>query len=343
MSGGVDSSVSALLLKKAGWEVEGVMLRTWHENEADGTEEARAAETAERIGIPFRVLDRRDLFYHEVVEDFMEEYLAGKTPNPCVRCNETVKFHELNAFAETIGADAIATGHYARVETLSNGKVRLCRAADLSKDQSYVLAHLPLDILRKLVLPLAELTKPRIRELAAESGLPCAERKDSQDICFIADNDYRRFLCEHCGERISPGEIRDVDGNVIGKHEGLPFYTIGQRRGLYIYRPEPTFVLGKDIQRNVLIVGDREAAGKTRITLERFFSLNAPEAKTYPAEAQFRYRAKPRKACVTVNGELAAVECEEPLYDVAPGQLAVLYSGEDVIASGFIIRTEASV
>lgn len=342
MSGGVDSSAAALLLKQNGWEVIGVTLRTWKENEAP-EEVHRAAEAASLLGIDFVEIDCRERFRREVVGSFIDSYLSGKTPNPCVICNETIKWHELLRAADELGAECIATGHYAKLDSDADGEVFLCRASDLSKDQSYVLAHLPKEWLSRTVLPLAELTKKEIRGIAAEAGLTCADSPESQDICFIADGDYRRFLRDHCEESILPGDIVDLNGNRLGEHQGLPFYTIGQRRGIYVYAPEPTFVLEKDIRNNRLIVGQRESLGKNVVRLDRVNLLKEGLPDSFESQAMFRYRAKSHPVHVSISGSEAELHLSEPLYDIACGQLCVLYENDRVIGSGFIIETGKSL
>lgn len=339
MSGGVDSSAAAWLLKQDGWDVTGVMLRLWTED-TDIQDQciAGARAVCEAIGIPFILKDERDFFYEKVVRDFSESYLNGHTPNPCTTCNSTVRWLKLREAAAEVGADLIATGHYARLE---QSPLRLLRGTDAQKDQSYVLAQLSRDDLEHTVLPLGTYTKTQIRAIAAEQKLPTAQKPDSQDICFIGDGDYRRFLKQYCGDRIAPGDIVDENGAVIGHHDGLPFYTVGQRRGLFIYAPEPSYVLDKDIAGNRLIVGTKGSLSRDVVRIDRLNRIHPAACGHFEGLVQLRYRSVPQPAFIEIGGDGSAViYLKEARSDIACGQLAVIYLNDAVAASGRIIAAE---
>ena len=364
MSGGVDSSVSVVLLQRAGWEVVGVTCVFAAETPAEqATAEAAArdaAEVARALGVEHHVYDCRDVFVANVVEPFCAAYAAGLTPSPCVTCNRTTKLPSLLRAAEELGAEAIATGHYARVVRL-NGRPVLMRALDDSKDQSYMLAQVPTEILDKLVLPLGGMTKVDVRLLAEDLGLPVAHRADSQDICF-APKGYREVLRAH-GVAGTPGEIVTTDGRVVGTHAGLEQYTAGQRSGLGIGgAPEPYYVLGKDAAANRLTVGFAAEAVIGAVDVNHVV-WQAFEGMPDKVEAmvKLRYRSFPA-ACVVerLTGEADAsgnVACTaatdasgavatgaaeyrvrllSPQTVTAAGQAAVFYQGDTVLGSGII-------
>ncbi len=350
MSGGVDSSVAAALLVRLGYEVTGVMLKLWTEpgREAENrccTLEAEhlARAVARRLGIPFHVLDVRDVFYREVVQYFFEEYLAARTPNPCVVCNRTIRWGVLLDYARArLGAAYFATGHYARVRLGPAGHAVLGRGLDRAKDQSYVLAWLTREQLKATLLPLGDLTKARVRQLARLWRLPVAHRADSQDLCFLAGEDYRAFLRRHRPEAVQPGPVLDPAGRVVGQHQGLAFYTLGQRRGLGLRLGRPVYVVDKDPARNALIVGPREARLRSSLVVARA-QWHVPEAREAPfrAEVKIRYRAAPAPAWVEPLPEGGfRARFDQPVADITPGQLAVAYVDGWVVAAGFITRAE---
>ncbi len=353
MSGGVDSSVAAALLKERGYDVVGIMLRLWSEPVAlAGAHEAAsnrccsvesvadAAAVADRLGIPFYVVNAEAPFKQRVVDAWIDAYGRGLTPNPCLNCNRHIRFGFLLNYARSLGATHLATGHYARIRAGEDGRLQLWRGADRGKDQSYALSVLGQDELRQALFPVGEYTKPEVRALAAERGLPTASRVDSQDLCFVSDGDYRRFLGEHAAEAVHPGPILDTSGQELGRHRGLPFYTVGQRSGLGIAAREPLYVLALDVDRNALVVGTAAQLGRTAFRTGRVnWIAGAPPASSFRAEVQIRYRAQAVPASVAVDDSGGAqVELDAPLRDVTPGQAAVFYDGERCLGNGLILR-----
>lgn len=349
MSGGVDSSVSAALLASQGYEVIGLMLRLWSEpgRVKDGKHDNRCCTrnqmldahfVARRLGIPFEVIDARDVFKQRIVDPFVEGYLAAITPNPCLACNRRIRFGFLLQEALARGADYLATGHYARITCAPDGTYELRRGRDILKDQSYVLAMLTQDQLRHALFPVGGHTKAEVRDLAASFGLPVASKHDSQDLCFVADGDYRRFLREHAAESFTPGPITLRSGRIIGQHQGLPAYTIGQRKGLGIAWEEPLYVVAKHAVSNTLIVGSREELGSTRLSAAQMnWIAGQPPTGPFAAEVKTRYTAQPVAARVTpIMADRVEIELETALPDITPGQGAVLYDGDRVIGAGII-------
>lgn len=349
MSGGVDSSVSAALLVEQGYEVTGIMLRLWSEPGHMNTrgrdnrcctrdQMLEAHFVAKKLGIPFEALDVRDVFKQRIVDFFIEGYSRGVTPNPCLACNRHIRFGFLLEQALNRGADYLATGHYARITQAADGTYELRKGADPFKDQSYVLSMLTQRQLRYTLFPVGEYTKAQVREMAASRGLRVASRHDSQDLCFVADGDYRRFLRTYAVEAFVPGPIALYTGEVIGEHQGLADYTIGQRKGLGIAWREPLYVIAKDAASNTLIVGPREELGRRRLTAEAMnWIAGAPPADPLYAEVKIRYRARAVPAWVTPLGaDRAEVTFEEPLPDITPGQGAVIYDGDRVLGAGII-------
>lgn len=342
LSGGVDSAVAAGLLVAEGYEVLGLTMRLWREAEAEGLmEESLSAARAvcAHLGIPHEVVDLREPFRREVVDDFLREYARGRTPNPCLRCNRLLKFGLLLEQACALGCGLLATGHYARILRRGEAYHLLC-GLDADKDQSYFLYTLQQAQLSRLLFPLGGRTKAEVRALAARWGLPVADRAESQETCFIADGDYRRFLAEQMPEAIRPGPILDRQGRVLGEHKGLPFYTIGQREGLGISAPRALYVLELDVARNALIVGFAEELGGDALLAEEmsYVAGREPEAGL-AVEAKIRYRAPRAPARVwPLAGDRARVVFERPLRDITPGQAVVLYRGEEVLGGGIIAR-----
>jgi len=335
MSGGVDSSVAAALLKRQGYEVTGVTMQLLAGGRnASAIEDARIA--ADNLGIRHHVVDFTEVFQREVIADFYDEYIRGRTPNPCIRCNRYIKFGALLEKARELGGDFLATGHYARVDG-SGGSYLLKTGTDHGKDQSYFLYTLTQEQLRQVLLPLGALTKRQVREIAAGLGL-AAGKPESRDICFIPNSDYPEFLKEHLPEAATPGPILDSRGVVLGEHCGIIFYTIGQRRRLGIATGEPLYVTAIDRERNAVIVGGKEEVYSQRLTASRLNWIAGDMQETpLTATARIRYR-HPGAAAVVVPLESNQVQVEfrRPQPAVTPGQAVVFYKGDTVLGGGVI-------
>lgn len=354
MSGGVDSSVAAALLVEQGYEVIGMMMRLWSEpghgavappNRCCTPDQmADARRVADRLNIPFYVVDVQQQFRQTIVQFFIDEHLRGRTPNPCLECNRQIRFTYLLNRALALDAQFLATGHYARVRQ-ERGQYRLLRGVDTRKDQSYVLHMLTQEHLAHVLFPIGEYTKAEVRRLAQRFALPVAEKHDSQDLCFLSDGDYRRFLAEHSPQAAASGPILDRSARELGQHRGLPFYTIGQRKGLGISAGEPLFVLQKDVRRNALIVGTREQLGRRELLVRgvNWMSGVAPE-RPIPARVKIRYQARPLAATVRplADGRVQ-VRLEEPAFGVTAGQGAVFYDDEICLGGGIIADEDAAV
>jgi tRNA-specific 2-thiouridylase len=344
MSGGVDSAVSAARLINAGYQVTGIHMSTWKDPkwEAETAGKPSSAElaqaTADFLGIPFVNLDVREPFYQNVIQFFIQQYLAGLTPNPCMFCNPEVKWGLLQTYALSHGGDYFATGHYARLVRADDGDVHLLRGLDPTKDQSYVLAMLSQSQLSQTLLPLGELTKVQVREEASRMGLQVADQQDSQDLCFLGTVHYRDFLARHAPEAENPGRIVDPQGKPLGEHEGLAFYTIGQRKGIRIAAPEPYYVIRKDAKRNELVVGFAEQTGVRQLSAGRanWIAGEAPALnETY--QVMVRYRAKPVDArLIFAENDEFKLEFMGKIRGVSPGQVAVLFRGEECLGGGVI-------
>ena len=332
MSGGVDSSVAAMLLRDAGYDVVGITLNLTPN--CTGAEAQDARRVADVLGIEHHVLDLRDLFRESVIEPFCGSYLRGQTPNPCVLCNRAIKFGAMLRYAHSLGAQKIATGHYARTET-RGGRTLLLRA-NSRKDQSYFLCQLRQDQLSAAVFPVADMEKDDLRDLAEQAGLPVAHKKDSQDVCFIPDNDYVSFLCREYGAKPEAGDFVDTDGNVLGRHQGILRYTVGQRKGLGTFG-KPMFVTSIDPVRNRVVLGvdgAQYAAGLTADSLNWIAFDEPPE--TFRCEARIRFRAQPAPATVHVVGDTVRVVFDEPQRSVTPGQTVAFYDVDVVLGGGTI-------
>jgi tRNA-specific 2-thiouridylase len=353
MSGGVDSSVAAALMVEAGHEVIGVTLKQWEDVDGNlptaGCCTVGDAEDARRVsaqlGIPYYVLDYVDEFRAAVVEPFGRGYLAGRTPNPCVECNRTVRFKALLERTADLGGDLLVTGHYARIGRDHDG-FHLMTGIDPAKDQSYVLYMLTQEQLSRIRLPVGELTKPQVREYAARLGLRTAGKPDSQEICFVGDGNYRDFLAEHFPEAARPGPIVDMRGTQIGLHGGTAGFTIGQRRGLGVALQEPRFVVDIDSVTSTIVIGERHDLLASGCAIEEVsFVAGRPPAGfgRAPAEGavevKVRYRSHPVPARLSTDGERWQVLFDEPQAAVAPGQAAVFYRGDEVIGGGTIERS----
>jgi tRNA-specific 2-thiouridylase len=341
MSGGVDSSVAAALLVEQGFEVIGVTMHlAGSESRCCSLDDADdARRVAEKLGIRFYVANYKDRFREEVIEPFADAYLAGKTPIPCVACNDRFKFDHLLARAKALGADAVATGHYARIQRDERGAPRLLRGADARKDQSYFLFRLTPAQLEHTHFPIGALTKPEVRERARALGLATAEKAESQEICFVPDGDYARVVGEIRPGRAKPGEIVDCEtGRVLGTHEGIHHFTVGQRRGLGGGSSEPRYVVRVDAITNRVLVGPASAlgAGGARLSGVSWTRGSAPVAPLR-ASVQVRYQHAPVAAVVTAGASGAArVAFDEPVRAVSPGQAAVFYAGDELLGGGWI-------
>jgi tRNA-specific 2-thiouridylase len=351
MSGGVDSSVAAALLKQQGYDVVGMMLRLWSEPGKEDSNRcctpdsmAQARRVAAKLDIPFYVVDAKDIFRQSVVEYFLEGYASGATPNPCLVCNRTIRWEFLLNHALALGADFMATGHYARVETADDGRRQLLRAIDLTKDQSYILHVLTQEKLSRALFPVGDYPKSEIRAIAEQLGLSTAKRPDSQDLCFLAGEDYRDFLQRNAPDILRPGEIVTREGKVIGQHTGLPDYTIGQRKGLGIASPLPLYVLAKDTASNTLVVGQADELGSSEL-LAANVNWTSSSAPTGPfrAEVKSRYTGKQSPAEITPleNGFRFRARFDLPQRDLTPGQAAVIYDGDRVQGGGVIVNSGA--
>lgn len=347
MSGGVDSSVAAALLKDQGYEVIGLMLRLWAEPGGaanrcctpDAVNDARRVAAA--LDIPFYVRDYKDVFKSTVVDFFIDGYARGVTPNPCVVCNRDIRFDRLLKEALSLGGDFLATGHYARVHRTDEGRFHLLKGVDPAKDQSYMLYTMSQARLARILLPVGEYDKSHIRQIAADKNLPVFNRPDSQDLCFLGAGDYRSFLHRHAPEVVQPGQIVDSAGTVVGEHAGLAFYTIGQRKGLGLSSPEPMYVLHKNTASNTLVVGAKEELGQTTLLAHQVsYVSDQPPAEPIRVQGKIRYKSREMGAVLTpLPDQRAELVFDEPMRDVTPGQAVVFYQGEVVIGGGTIEKT----
>ena len=345
MSGGVDSSVAAALLKEQGYDVIGMMLRLWSEPGKEDSNRcctpdsmAQARRAAARLGIPFYAIDAQEAFHKVVVNYFLEGYARGETPNPCLACNRQIRWGFLLQHALAFGADFLATGHYTRLCRDGQNSIQILRAVDRQKDQSYVLHVLTQEQLKHALFPIGEYTKPQVRELAHQYGLSVAERPDSQDLCFLAGDDYRNFLLRNSPEIATPGPILNRAGEILGEHSGLASYTIGQRKGLGVSSPQPMYVLKKNIQANTLIIGTADELGSQELLAKQVNWISGyPPAGPINAQVKTRYTASAVPGVVTPKQDGSAhVLFEQPLRDITPGQAAVFYN-QDICLGGGII------
>ena len=349
MSGGVDSSVAAGLLVEAGYDVVGVTMRLWTEERPEelsghrqccGVEDIDdARRVAGQLGIRHYIMNFEDRFRETVVDRFVSEYAAGRTPNPCVRCNEHIKYRALLDRLPALDAEYVATGHYARVEHPAfGGRHRLLRGADLAKDQSYVLYMLQQEQLGRLLLPIGHLTKVEVRAHAGRLGLDVAEKPDSVEICFVPGNDYRAFVRERVSQ--PKGEMRSQDGAVVGEHEGLAAYTVGQRKGLGIAVGEPRFVTAIDAERNIVTIGPEEELFTDMVEyLEARWVAGSPPEPGTPLQAKARYKAEPAEATlVQAEDDRCVLRFARRQRALTPGQAICIYAGEEVLGGGTIER-----
>ena len=347
MSGGVDSSVAAALLVERGYDVIGMMMKLWSEETItahnrcctpDQMHDAR--RIADKLKIPFYVLDTKEVFRNLIVNFFIDGHRDGVTPNPCMECNRHIRFDFLLKNALALDADYLATGHYARIAPGDDGKFQLRKGLDDAKDQSYVLSVLGQAQLSHTLFPVGEFAKPDVRAIAARFGLPTASKKDSQDLCFLGDGDYRRFLRDYAPEMIAPGAITRRDGTVLGEHGGLSNYTIGQRKGLGVTSPEPLYVIDLQPAANTLIVGTADELGSRELIAKRVnWTSGETPAEPFRAEVKIRYKAKPAPALVEpLPDARMRVTFDEPLRDITPGQGAVVYHADLCLGGGLIDR-----
>lgn len=349
MSGGVDSSVAAGLLKEAGYDCTGVFMCFGqparkgrnHRGCCSPEDAGDAKEVAERLGIKFAVLNfQQDI--EKIIDYFVNEYKQGRTPNPCIICNSMLKFGRLMEYASAFEADYMATGHYAQIRDI-NGQIRLTRGMDENKDQSYALFNIARENLGRVMLPLGKYTKPQVRELAGKMNLPVQDKAESQEICFVGDNDYGRLVAERLPEVCKSGDVVDSQGRKLGKHSGIYQYTIGQRRGLGIAAGEPIYVIKLDKEANTVVLGTRAELKQRRFTVERINWLIEPApAEPFHSIIQIRYNHRGAGGMVTPfdNGAQVVVEFDEPVSAITPGQAAVFYDADqNIIGGGWIDKT----
>ena len=349
MSGGVDSSVAAWLLLQKGYDVMGVTMQIWQDEVPEQVEENGgccglsavddARRVASRLEIPYYVMNFKQDFKENVIDYFMDEYLKGHTPNPCIACNRYVKWESLLKRSMDIGADYIATGHYARIEKLPNGRYALRKSATSAKDQTYALYNLTQEQLSKTLMPVGEYTKDQIRTFAEELGLPVAHKPDSQEICFVPDGDYAKFIEENSGKKIPEGNFVWTDGTVIGKHKGITHYTIGQRKGLGLAMGRPVVVTEIRPETGEGVIGEADDVFRTTLRADRLNWMSVPDI-----EGEARFLAKIRynhsgSMCTVRKIEEDLVECtfDEPVRAVTPGQAVVFYDGDYVAGGGTIL------
>ena len=354
MSGGVDSSVAAWLLRREGHEVIGLFMR--HGVAADeacaappqpasprkqgccsAADAADARRVADALGVPFYVLNFQDQF-GRIIDYFVDEYRAGRTPNPCIVCNTWLKFGKLFEYADGAGADFVASGHYARLVPSGGGAPpALCRARDAAKDQSYVLFGIQRPLLWRLMFPVGNLAKEEVRRIAGQIGLRVADKRDSQEICFVPDQDHARLVGQRRGGEDASGEIVTTQGQVVGRHAGLEHFTVGQRKGLGVAFGQPRYVVRLEPETRRVVVGTHDELARSELVAARANWLIDPPGGTFRCQVKIRYRSRPIPAEVEPqDGDRFGVRFDEPCYGVAPGQAAVCYEGERVLGGGWI-------
>lgn len=350
MSGGVDSSVTALLLKEQGYDVVGVFMKNWDDTDENGvctaTEDYKdVAKVANQIGIPYYSVNFEKEYWDRVFEYFLAEYRLGRTPNPDVMCNKEIKFNAFLDYAMQLGADFVATGHYAQVTRDEEGVSHMLRGVDNNKDQTYFLSQLSQEQLAKTMFPLGHMEKSEVRAIAEKAGLATAKKKDSTGVCFIGEKNFKEFLGKYLPAQ--PGKMVTLDGQVKGDHAGLMYYTIGQRQGLGIggghgEASEPWFVVGKELETNTLLVGQgfhHEHLYATSLEAsEVHFTVDTPMATEFTCTAKFRYRQQDTKVRVILNDDQtqATVIFDEPVRAITPGQAVVFYDGDECLGGGLI-------
>lgn len=349
MSGGVDSSVAAAVLKEQGYEVVGVTMQIWPDidEERKQTEGGccslsavdDARRVADRLGIKYYVLNFKDIFQEKVIDYFTAEYLKGRTPNPCIACNRFVKFEALLMKAVSMGMDYIATGHYARrTYDETSGRYLLKKSATAQKDQTYALYTMTQDQLSRTLFPIGDFEKGQVRAMAKDLGLPVATKPDSQEICFVEDNDYGRYISENTDARIEPGYFVDTEGNRLGMHKGIIHYTVGQRKGLGISFGKPKYVVAIRPQDNTVVLGDEDEVFSAGLTASDLNFISISELKDeMRVTAKIRYSAREASAIIRpLPGNRAEVKFDEPQRAVTPGQAVVFYDGDIVVGGGVI-------
>ncbi|MBO0477124.1 tRNA 2-thiouridine(34) synthase MnmA [Vagococcus sp. DIV0080] len=350
MSGGVDSSVTALLLKEQGYDVVGVFMKNWDDTDDNGvctaTEDYKdVAKVANQIGVPYYSVNFEKEYWDRVFEYFLAEYRLGRTPNPDVMCNKEIKFKAFLDYAMDLGADFVATGHYAQVKRDEDGTVHMLRGVDNNKDQTYFLSQLSQEQLAKTMFPLGHMEKSEVRAIAERANLATAKKKDSTGVCFIGEKNFKEFLGKYLPAQ--PGKMVTLDGQVKGDHAGLMYYTIGQRQGLGIgggqgEASEPWFVVGKELETNTLLVGQgfhHEHLYATSLEAsEIHFTSNTPMPKEFKCTAKFRYRQQDTGVTVILNDDqkTGTVIFDEPVRAITPGQAVVFYNGEECLGGGLI-------
>lgn len=344
MSGGVDSSVAALFMKEQGYECIGATMKLYDNEDIgvdrektccslDDIEDARAV--AYKLGMPYYVFNFKDEFEHKVIDKFISTYEAGGTPNPCIDCNRYLKFEKLMKRMEELQYDCVVTGHYADIEYV-NGRYMLKKGKDLSKDQSYVLYSLTQYQLEHTVFPLGKYSKDEIREVAEKNGFINAKKRDSQDICFVPDGDYSKFIEQYKGKTYPSGNFVDKQGNVLGKHNGLIRYTIGQRKGLNIALGHPVYVISKDIESNTVVLGSNDDLNKKSLVARDFNWIAQKPDEKISCCAKTRYNMREVPCVAYCNDDKVIVEFDEPVRAITPGQAVVLYDGDYVLGGGTI-------
>lgn len=346
MSGGVDSSVTATLLKEKGYDVIGITMQIWESSREwggccgiDSIEDAK--KVARRLGIPHYVLNFRKIFKEKVIGNFCNEYKEGRTPNPCIRCNQYIKFDALLEKARQLSADYIATGHYARIEFDDKRKRYILRKGiDSKKDQSYVLYTMTQEQLKHTLMPLGNFTKKQVRQIAQDKDLPVKDKSESQEICFIPGGHYMRFIEKYIPEEIKPGPIVDKEGRVIGSHHGIAFYTIGQRKGIGIAGREPLYVLSINKEDNTIVVGKKGQVFSKELVADHVnFIYNGRPKMPIRAEAKIRYLHPVTQATIiALDSGRVKVKFDRPQWAVTPGQAVVFYNKDVVIGGGTIIN-----
>lgn len=352
MSGGVDSSVAAYLLKEAGYDVVGVTMQIWQDEDTCSQEENGgccglsavddARRVANQLDIPYYVMNFKQDFKENVMDYFLDEYLKGRTPNPCIACNRYVKWESLLKRSLDIGADYIATGHYARVIQLDNGRYTLRKSATTAKDQTYALYNLTQKQLSHTLMPVGDYTKDEIRKLAENINLQVANKPDSQEICFIPDNNYGRFISENTELEIKPGNFITTTGEIIGKHKGIPYYTVGQRKGLNLSMGHPVFVVELRPETNEIVIGNNEEVFYDRLYANQINFMSIPDIEgDIRVMAKIRYNHQGATATIKkIAKDIIECKFDEPQRAITPGQAVVFYEQDYVVGGGTIIGKE---
>ncbi|MBP1693162.1 MAG: trmU [Chloroflexi bacterium] len=345
MSGGVDSSVAAALLIQQGYEVIGMMLRLWSETGRESDNRcctpdamAKARRVSAILGVPFYVVDAKQIFHETVVRYFLDGYAQGGTPNPCLICNRQIRWEFLLQHALAMEADYLATGHYVRLSQDAQKRYQIRRAVDHSKDQSYILHVLNQEKLAHARFPIGEYPKSQVRKMAEELGLPVANLPDSQDLCFLGADDYRHFLIRNIPQIVDPGPILDQNGHHLGEHQGLAFYTIGQRKGLGIASPVPLYVIKKDLRQNALIIGRQDELGMQDLIAKNLNWISGEyPSDTFRALVKIRSTAQPVWGSITpLADQSISIHFDQTLRDITPGQAAVIYDDDICLGGGII-------